>query len=184
MNITRFSSHTICDIRQRCEAASPPPWTPYVERRDHVGCNDFIAARGGVIADLNFRDIDEGTIDFIARAREDIPWLLGLYDRITDPNRGDPRAECEALIASRLKQVRAALHGAMPPPWHWDEKYGMQLGTFFYEVVVKVGDERTFVIVADREEDREFALHAHADVEALLETLEPKGGADSSAPDR
>ena len=65
-------------IKARCAAATPGPWQPYIEGRDHVSGSSFImtgegAARG---EDIELTGATEADYDFIAHARQDIPRLL------------------------------------------------------------------------------------------------------------
>ena len=65
-------------IQARCAAATPGPWTPYIEGRDHVSGSNFMmtgegAVRGG---DIALTGATEADYDFIAHARQDIPRLL------------------------------------------------------------------------------------------------------------
>jgi hypothetical protein len=65
-------------IKARCEAATPGPWKPCIEGRDHLSGSSFImtgegAARGG---DIELTGATEADYDFIAHARQDIPRLL------------------------------------------------------------------------------------------------------------
>jgi hypothetical protein len=75
----------------RSRAASPGPWTAFVEGRDHVGGDDFIR-----VSDFDdepdmyvSRSTSEGLrpasaadLDFIASARQDIPMLVAEVRRL------------------------------------------------------------------------------------------------------
>ena len=65
-------------IKARCKAATPGPWKPYIEGREHLSGSSFImtgegAARG---EDIELTGATEADYDFIAHARQDIPRLL------------------------------------------------------------------------------------------------------------
>lgn len=78
------------EIRAREQAATPGPW--FVEP---IGDRDFETAkqRGRVIPDVlrwqGYRNTldcgeDDATAQFIAHAREDIPWLLAEIERLQE----------------------------------------------------------------------------------------------------
>jgi hypothetical protein len=71
-------------IRQRCEAATPGPWIPSIEGRDHPLGSDTVILRG-----INREEKDlyliGGTVEdyiFVANARQDIPILLDEIKRL------------------------------------------------------------------------------------------------------
>ncbi|WP_432942930.1 hypothetical protein ACQPXM_38550 [Kribbella sp. CA-253562] len=79
------------EIERRTAAASPGPWTSFVEGRDHLGGDDFIrvsdrddepdlylsrAVTGGVVP------ASVADLDFVAHARQDIPRLLAEVRRL------------------------------------------------------------------------------------------------------
>lgn len=76
----------IQEIRSRCDAATPGPWTAYIEGRDHTSGSDFIMT--GAFGDPDCSEdmeITGATIadyDFIAHARQDIPRLLEEIERL------------------------------------------------------------------------------------------------------
>lgn len=67
-------------IRLRCEAATPGPWTSYVEGRDHDSGSDFIMTDGDDIELAGGATAADQ--DFIAHARQDIPRLLDEIERL------------------------------------------------------------------------------------------------------
>lgn len=72
------------EIRARCEAASPGPWTSYIEGRDHTSGSSFIMTGGGERRgeDMEIMGATPADYDFIAHARQDIPRLLAEIDRL------------------------------------------------------------------------------------------------------
>ncbi len=60
------------EIVRRCSKAAEGPWISFVEGRDHVCGSDFIRTAGGDIELIGATADDQ---DFIANARQDIPWL-------------------------------------------------------------------------------------------------------------
>ena len=79
-----MNDEELAAIRQRCEAATPGPWTSYVEGRDHDSGSDFI-----MVGSENTRGTDiylAGTTtadqDFVAHARQDVPRLLDEIERL------------------------------------------------------------------------------------------------------
>jgi hypothetical protein len=83
-----MSNDVLTEIRARCDAARPGPWKAIIEGRDQDGGSSFI-----MIGPENARDEDlhlsgydravpTADYDFIANAREDIPYLLAEIDRL------------------------------------------------------------------------------------------------------
>lgn len=66
-------------IRQRCDQATPGPWKPYVEGRDHDSGSSFIMTSG---EDFELIGASVPYQDFIAHARQDIPQLLAEIQRL------------------------------------------------------------------------------------------------------
>ena len=86
------------EIERRFRAASPGPWTSFVEGRDHLAGDDFIrvsdedaepdmyvsrAVDGGPVA------ASSADLDFIAAARQDIPRLVAALRQMR-AEQGDP----------------------------------------------------------------------------------------------
>jgi hypothetical protein len=77
------------DIRARCAAARAGPWTAIIEGRDQDGGSSFImiGAKDSGEEDLHLSGYDKVVptpdYDFIANAREDIPYLISVIDRLT-----------------------------------------------------------------------------------------------------
>ena len=65
-------------IKARCEAATPGPWKPYIEGRNHWSGSSFIMTGEGATRgeDIELTGATEADYDFIAHARQDIPRLL------------------------------------------------------------------------------------------------------------
>ncbi|WP_090742742.1 hypothetical protein [Candidatus Nitrospira nitrosa] len=79
-----ISDEKLEEIRLRCEAATPGPWTSHIEGRDHSSGTSFIMTgcggdRGNDIELSGSTDADQ---DFIAHARQDIPILLAEVKRL------------------------------------------------------------------------------------------------------
>ena len=77
-NTGPLTDEELAAIKAGCEAATPGPWKPYIEGRDHVSGSSFImtgerATRG---EDIELTGATEADYDFIAHARQDIPRLL------------------------------------------------------------------------------------------------------------
>lgn len=73
------------EVRKRVEAATPGPWNAFVEGRDHTS-GDSIIRRGPddieEDLDLYLQGATTADYDFIAHARQDIPTLLEVIDRL------------------------------------------------------------------------------------------------------
>jgi hypothetical protein len=90
-----LSDEDLDAIEARCAAASPGPWTSYVEGRDHWSGDDFIRvseaddepdmyvsrAEAGAIRPASASDLD-----FIAAARQDVPSLVAEIRRLRAAN--------------------------------------------------------------------------------------------------
>ena len=68
-------------IADRCANATPGPWTAFVEGRDHTSGSSCIRTGGAV--DLEIGGATEADLDFIANARQDIPFLLNELRRLS-----------------------------------------------------------------------------------------------------
>lgn len=71
-------------IKSRCNAASPGPWTSYIEGRDHSSGSSFIMTGEGESRgeDIGLSGATPADQDFIASARQDIPALLKEIERL------------------------------------------------------------------------------------------------------
>ena len=69
----RVSAEMLEEIERRCEAATPGPWTSYVEGRDHTSGDSFIMTSAD---DINLSGATIADQDFIANARQDLPALI------------------------------------------------------------------------------------------------------------
>lgn len=75
-------------IRARCNAARSGPWTSIIEGRDQTSGSSFIMIGEGdnrtedlyLIGDE--QPISSADYDFVAHARQDIPFLLAEIDRL------------------------------------------------------------------------------------------------------
>jgi hypothetical protein len=71
-------------IRRRCENATRGPWRSFVEGRDHTSGSSFIMTgsdedRGN---DIELSGATTADQDFIAHARQDVPFLLAEIARL------------------------------------------------------------------------------------------------------
>lgn len=66
-------------IRERCNRATEGPWISFIEDRDHTCGSNFIKTSGNDI-ELIGATVDDQ--DFIANARQDIPWLISEVCRL------------------------------------------------------------------------------------------------------
>ncbi len=84
MNTQPLSESQLMEIKARCEAATPGPWTSFIEGRDHTSGDSFIQ-RGILDAwqeELYLTGATVADHDFIAHARQDIPLLLAEIERL------------------------------------------------------------------------------------------------------
>lgn len=78
----------INEIKDRLSKARKGPWKSYVEGRDHQSGSSFIMVGEGDLRgdDIYLTDATEADQDFIANARQDIPFLLELIESIKNKN--------------------------------------------------------------------------------------------------
>jgi len=67
------SDQELDDIERRASAATPGPWKPFIEGRDHSSGDSFIRTGGN---DIHLTGATVSDQDFIANARQDIPRLI------------------------------------------------------------------------------------------------------------
>lgn len=63
----------LVNIENRLKAATPGPWTSFVEGRDHTSGSSFIRTSG---SDIELSGATVADQDFIAHARQDLEVLL------------------------------------------------------------------------------------------------------------
>lgn len=78
-------------IEARCAAASPGPWTAFVEGRDHDSGDGFIQVgdvgnEPDMYVSRERRPAAAADLDFIASARQDIPALVAEIRRLRAAN--------------------------------------------------------------------------------------------------
>lgn len=79
MSVDIIDERRINEITARINAASPGPWKAMLEGRDHMSGSSCITMPTGGI------DIDgasDADIEFIANAREDVPYLVSEIKRL------------------------------------------------------------------------------------------------------
>lgn len=74
----------LADALARAEAATPGPWTSYVEVRDHTSGSSFIMTgpEGSRGPDIELAGATSADQDFIAAARQDVPRLVAEVRRL------------------------------------------------------------------------------------------------------
>jgi hypothetical protein len=70
----------LIEISQRAASATAGPWRSFVEGRDHTAGSSCI--RTGGPEDLEISGATAEDYDFIASARQDIPYLLSLLEKL------------------------------------------------------------------------------------------------------
>lgn len=79
----KLSKKYIEEVILRYEAATPGPWIDFLEGRDHMSGESFIArGRNRSEKDLYLIGGTDADIEFIAHARQDIPKLLDEIERL------------------------------------------------------------------------------------------------------
>lgn len=64
---------------ERCNRATDGPWISFIEGRDHTCGSNFIKTAGNDIELIGATRDDQ---DFIANARQDMPWLINEVCRL------------------------------------------------------------------------------------------------------
>lgn len=83
MNTEFLTSDYLMEVQKRVEAATPGPWTSFIEGRDHLGGESIIRmSMDDSIDDLFLNGASIADREFIAHAREDIPLLLRDIERL------------------------------------------------------------------------------------------------------
>ncbi|MBL0319086.1 MAG: hypothetical protein IPP74_07335 [Alphaproteobacteria bacterium] len=74
----------LSEIRKRCNAASQGPWKSYIEDRDHESGSNFIMIGAGKNRgdDIEIIGATAADQDFMAHARQDIPFLLDEIEKL------------------------------------------------------------------------------------------------------
>ena len=79
-----MSDERLKEIKNRCDAATGGPWISYVEGRDQTSGSSFIMTGEGSnrSEDIELAGATIADQDFIAHARQDIPFLLEEIKRV------------------------------------------------------------------------------------------------------
>jgi hypothetical protein len=89
MTVTEKSMNEqrISEIQARCARARPSHWHAFIEGRDFMGGSSMIRIGEGKEEDLHLSGYDvavpDADFDFIAHARQDIPFLLDEIERLS-----------------------------------------------------------------------------------------------------
>lgn len=75
----KMNNRRIREIEERCNKVTEGPWISFVEDRDFTCGSSFIQTSGNDI-ELIGATVDDQ--DFIANARQDIPWLIDEIRRL------------------------------------------------------------------------------------------------------
>lgn len=77
------------EVERRSNAATPGPWTSFIEGRDHTSGSSFIRTAS---EDIELSGATTADQDFIAHARQDVPLLVAELRRLREivgsPGRG------------------------------------------------------------------------------------------------
>jgi hypothetical protein len=79
MNEPLLDEAYLNEIERRSNAATPGPWVSFIEGRDNMSGSSFIRTASEDIELTGATDADQ---DFIAHARQDVPFLLGEVRRL------------------------------------------------------------------------------------------------------
>lgn len=82
--MTRMDDADLKRIEARANAATPGPWTSWIEGRDHTAGSSFIQTRSreGRGNDIELSGASDADQDFIAAARSDVPVLIAELRRL------------------------------------------------------------------------------------------------------
>ncbi len=74
----------IKEIKERLSKARPSPWKSYIEGRDHYGGDNFIMIGESPERneDIHLHGATDADQDFIAHARQDIPFLIQEIEKL------------------------------------------------------------------------------------------------------
>jgi hypothetical protein len=67
------------DLKQLLAAATPGPWTAFLEGRNHDSGSSFIRTPG---EDIELTGATSADLELIARARQDLPLLIAELERL------------------------------------------------------------------------------------------------------
>jgi hypothetical protein len=87
--IMEINTERIENIRARCAAARPGPWSAIIEGRDQTSGSSFIMIGEGQEREEDLyltgddQPVSVADYDFIANSRQDIPFLLTEIDRLS-----------------------------------------------------------------------------------------------------
>ena len=81
-----LSDEALRRIERLCDAATPGPWTSFVEGRDHESGSSFSRT---AVHDIEMSGASTADQDFIASARQDVPRLLAEVRRLRALHRED-----------------------------------------------------------------------------------------------
>ena len=156
----------LAEIRRRCAAASPPPWT--VERNGHGAAIIRTGAADGenrLVVRREREPASDADVRFIALAR-------AVTERLVD---AVERGDAGAFSAEELDEIDAAVEGASLPPWKPFLESTEPIGG---SSVIWVGGEREdepdmYVWLGDdrrsaSDPDVDFIAHARQDVPELV----------------
>jgi len=76
-----LDAQRISEIEARLNAAAPGPWRAMIEGRDHSsGSSCIVTATNGIDLD----GASDADIDFMANARQDVPYLISELHRLVE----------------------------------------------------------------------------------------------------
>lgn len=84
-----LSELEIAEIDSRCSKATPGPWAPFIEGRDHTSGSSFIMTgpKEAPGEDIELTGATPDDLDFIANARQDVPRLIAEVRRLRAASR-------------------------------------------------------------------------------------------------
>jgi len=83
MKAGQLTNEYLIEVKKRVDAATPSPWTSFVEGRDFFGGESITRlSMDDAIDDLYLQGASIADQDFIAHARQDVPLLLEEIERL------------------------------------------------------------------------------------------------------
>jgi len=147
MNDGTLDRERLTVIAARADAATSGPWTPMLEGRDHSSGSSCIRTSTGGI---EFDGASDADIEFMAHAREDVPYLISELRRLAEMLKPVRQGDHAGLLVRHYSRVRLLVDKY--------SKEGVGIGAFGYVIE----------IYADNKYEVEFSDETGATVAQLV----------------